>query len=283
MNAVTSPLLITLNDKIEQASRESQIASLELARLLFERDQQLVKQKSIPQSQYDRSRADLDSATAQLAETEARLDNKRVVAPFSGTLGIIRAKLGDYIESGDSITTLQDLSELEIDFSVPARHAPRLKPGLAVTVTTTAFPGEVLAGTIDVIEPQLDPLTRNVNVVALVDNPDELMRPGMSATIEVVLQKRAEALTVPSDAVFVEGGQAYVYVIKPDSLVTRAPVTLGTRLAGVVEVTEGVREGDSVVKAGHQKLYEGAKVMPLTAPADDGPGQQGGNEEGQAR
>ena len=88
----------------------------------------------------------------------------------------------------------------------------------------------MLTGTIDVIEPQLDPVTRSVGVVARVDNPDELLRPGMSATVTVVLSERDGALTVPSEAVFVEGGQAFVYVVKPDSVVTRTPVELGTRL-----------------------------------------------------
>jgi membrane fusion protein (multidrug efflux system) len=85
-------LLITLNDMVEQASKKRQIANLELAQLLFERDRKLVKQKSIPQSQYDRSKANLDIANAQLAETEARLDNKRINAPFAGTIGIIHVK-----------------------------------------------------------------------------------------------------------------------------------------------------------------------------------------------
>ena len=165
-------LLLTLNDSVEQASKERQEANLELARLLFERDASLVKQKSIPQSQYDRSRADLDSAIAQLAETEARLDNKRVVAPFSGTLGIIRAKVGDYIESGDSITTLQDLSALEVDFSVPARHAPRLRPGLAITVTTSAFPDRKFIARLQALDAKVDASTRNLSLRATLEASD---------------------------------------------------------------------------------------------------------------
>ena len=146
---------------------------------------------------------------------------------------------------------------------LPERLLATMRQGNPVTVTTTAYPDHVLEGVIDVIAPQLDPLTRSAGIVARVANPDGLLRPGMSATVSAVLTERDGALTVPSAAVFVEGGQSYVYVIKPDSLVTRTPVSLGTRLADVVEVTEGLVGGQQVVKAGHQKLYEGAKVMPM--------------------
>ena len=132
--------ILTLNDSVEQASRKRQEANLTLARLLFERDASLVKKKSIPQSQFDRSQADLDSAIAQLAETEARLDNKRIVAPFAGTTGIIKVKVGDYIESGTPITSLQDLGELEIDFLRPRQALPQPAPGLDIEVHTAASP-----------------------------------------------------------------------------------------------------------------------------------------------
>ena len=118
-------LLLTLNDNVEQASRARQEANLKLARRLYERDASLIRQKSIPETQFDRSRTDLDSATAQLAETEAELDNKRIVAPFAGTVGIIKVDVGDYVEPGTPITTLQDLSELDGRPSVRHTQPPR--------------------------------------------------------------------------------------------------------------------------------------------------------------
>jgi membrane fusion protein (multidrug efflux system) len=147
-----------------------------------------------------------------------------------------------------------------------------------VAVSTPAFPEVQLTGVVDVIEPVLDEATRTVGIVALVDNPQEVLRPGMSATIAVVLRERDSALTVPAAAVFVEGGQSFVYAIKPDSLVTRVAVTLGTRLTDVVEVIDGLVEGQEVVKAGHQKLYEGAKVMPMSPPPASASGPESSPE-----
>ena len=276
-------LIARLDDAQLSAEAQRARALRDQFKASYERVQSVVDQGAGTPQDLDDAVAALKVAEANLALAETRLAKTRITAPFDGLAGKRRVSRGAFLSAGTPITTLAQIDRLRVTFAVPERILSSLEVGASVTVTTTAFPGEVLTGTIDVVEPQLDPLTRNVNVVALVDNPDELMRPGMSATIEVVLQERAEALTVPSDAVFVEGGQAYVYVIKPDSLVSRTPVSLGTRLTGVVEVTEGLREGDSVVKAGHQKLYEGAKVMPLTAPAADDPGQEGQAEEGPAR
>jgi membrane fusion protein (multidrug efflux system) len=150
-----------------------------------------------------------------------------------------------------------------------------------VTIGTTAYPGYALNGTIDIIEPILDASTRTARVIAVARNPEGKLRPGMSANVTVVLSSREAALTIPSEAVFVEGDQSLVFVINPDSTVARTPLTLGTRLADVVEVLDGLKAGDRVVRAGHQKLFPGAKVFPVSsqetppaggAPADSAQG-----------
>lgn len=215
--------------------------------------------------------AALKVAEADLALAETRLAKTRITAPFTGVAGKRQISRGGFLRTGDPITDLSRIDKLRVSFAVPERVLPSMRVGAKISVQTTAYPDRKLAGTIDVIEPKLDPVSRSVGIVAVFDNPDELLRPGMSATITAVLQQRLQALTVPSAAVFVEGGQAFVYVIKADSVVTRTPVTLGTRLADVVEVTEGVSEGQQVVRAGHQKLYEGAKVAPTSA-GDETPG-----------
>jgi len=224
--------------------------------------------------------AALKVAEANLALAETRLAKTRITAPFAGLAGTRRVSPGAFLRAGDPITDLARIDRLRVSFSVPERLLASMAVGNSVQVTTTAYPDVALSGVIDVVEPQLDPQTRAVGVVALVDNPDGLLRPGMSATVSVVLHQRTRALTVPSAAVFVEGGQAYVYVVKPDSLVTRVPVSLGTRLRDVVEVTAGLEDGQLVVRAGHQKLYEGARVMPV-ASADSTAGA--GGETGAAR
>ena len=259
----TGDLLLTLNDSIEQASRKRQEANLELARLLFDRDARLVKQKSIPQSQYDRSKADLDSAIAQLAETEARLDNKRITAPFAGTVGIIKVKVGDYVEPGTPITTLQDLSELEVDFSVPARHFPKLKKGLAISVRTAAFPQQEFRATLQALDAQVDAGTRNLLLRAALEDSEGLL-PGMFARLVIDLGQPIRVVTVPETAVTysLHGNTVYVVEGGENGLqVSPRVVRAGDSRAGHTAILEGLREGEQVVTVGQNKLHRGAPVV----------------------
>ncbi|MBI3765345.1 MAG: efflux transporter periplasmic adaptor subunit, partial [Ignavibacteriales bacterium] len=100
--------------------------------------------------------------------------------------------------------------------------------------------------------------------VARVQNVGRKFRPGMSANISAVLSERPNAMTIPNEAIFGNGNQLFVFIVKPDSTVARVPLTLGTRLPDVVEVLEGLQPGMKVVRAGHQKLFDGGKVMPMT-------------------
>jgi membrane fusion protein (multidrug efflux system) len=255
-------LLITLNDRVEQASKQRQIANLELAKLLFERDSKLVKQKSIPESQYDRSKADLDGAIAQLAETEARLDNKRVQAPFSGTIGIIHVKVGDYVEPGDTITTLQDLSELEIDFTVPERNFPMLRPGLNILVRSSALPGRELHATLQALDSMVESSTRNLLLRASLKDGKGLL-PGMFAELSIDLDNPVTLVTVPETAVSYSLSGNIVYVIdSTGESRTASPrvVTVGDSRDGLIAILDGVKAGETVVSAGQNKLFRGATV-----------------------
>jgi membrane fusion protein (multidrug efflux system) len=158
---------------------------------------------------------------------------------------------------------------------MPERYVGDLHQSAEVAVSTTAFPGETVSGKVRVVDPVVDPSTRNVRVIARLHNPGERFRPGMSANVEVVLAARDSALTVPSEAVFAEGAAFLVDKVGPDGTVMPAPVTLGIRLPDVVEVTSGLSSGDTVVRAGQQKLFPGAKVMPIEAGAQGAPGAPG--------
>jgi len=254
--------ILTLNDSVELASRSQQEANLKLARQLYERDANLIKKKSIPQSQYDRSLADLDSAIAQLAETNAQLDNKRIVAPFAGTTGIIKVKVGDYIESGTPITNLQDLSELEIDFSVPDRYFPSLKPGLKIAVRVSAFPDRVFHATLSAVDAMVDTSTRNLMLRAELQEGNGLL-PGMFARLVIDLDQSKRVVTVPETAVSYSLHGNTVYVLTQSQGQTTAQprvVKTGATRNGQIAITDGLLSSEWVVTVGQNKLYRGARV-----------------------
>lgn len=268
-------LLATLDDVQLAAEAQRAEALRDQGRSTWERVRTVVEQGAGAPQDLDDATAALKVAEANLDLARARLAKTRITAPFAGSVGLRRVSPGAFVRAGQPLTDLSRLDRLRLTFSVPERLLGRLKAGDAVRIETTAHPGEVLEGAVTVIEPQLDGQTRATRVVATVANPDLRLRPGMSATVTLVLDERTEALTVPDEAVFVTGGQAFVFVVKPDSTVARAAVQLGTRLPGVVEVTGGLDGGQVVVRAGHQKLYDGAKVRP-TGGAEAAAGAEGG-------
>ncbi len=260
--------------QLDDAELSAQVARAEALRdqqrITFERVKAVVDQGAGAPQDLDDAAAALKVAEANLAVAQAKLAKTKITAPFAGILGARRVSPGAFLRGGTAITDLAQIKQIRVTFTAPERFLSKLKHGATVKVATTAYPDHELIGTIDVIEPQLDAGTRSARIVARVDNPGELFRPGMSADVAVVLNERGQALTVPSEAVFVEGQQAFVYVVGPDSVVVRTPVELGTRLTDAVEVQSGLESGVQVVKAGHQKLFPGAKVMPITG---RGPGQ----------
>jgi membrane fusion protein (multidrug efflux system) len=256
--------LVVLNNKEELASRRNQAAALELAELLFERDRSLIERHSIPQTQFDRSRADLERARAQLAETEARIANKRIEAPFSGTIGIKKVDVGDYLSPGTVIATLQDHSELEIDFTVPARYTPQLRAGLRVDVRVDAYPGQTFSAIVTAVDARIDPNTRNVLLRAQLEKDSGLV-PGMFAELDVDLGEQHQLVTVPETAMTYSLQGNTVYVIEPtedgaltaNARVVRAGKVRDSRVA----VLDGVRSGEKVVSVGQNKLYRGVRVV----------------------
>jgi membrane fusion protein, multidrug efflux system len=228
-----------------------------------ERVRSVVEQGAGAPQDLDDAAAALKVAEANLEVARARLAKTRITAPFEGVTGARRVSPGAFLRTGQAVTSLARLRDLRVNFSAPERVLPLLVRGSAVRVSTSAWPGYEETGSVTVVEPVLDPVTRTAGVVARVPNPQERFRPGMSAGIVITLGAGREALTVPAEAVFSEGDRAFVYLVKPDSTVARTPVRLGVRLSDAVEVIEGITAGAIVVRAGHQKLYEGAKVAPI--------------------
>jgi membrane fusion protein (multidrug efflux system) len=276
-------LIARIDDAQLKAETDRAEALRDQSRTAYQRVKVVVEEGAGATQDLDDAAAALKVAEANLSWAQARLAKTRITAPFPGMLGARRVSPGAFLRAGEPITDLARVEELRVNFSAPERFLAKLTRGAEVQVTTTAYPGLAVTGKIDVIEPVLDPQTRSARIVARVANPEGKLRPGMSANVAAVLEQRPSALTIPSEAVFVEGAQAYVYVVKPDSTVTRTAVTLGTRTRDVVEVLAGLSVDASVVRAGHQKLFEGARIMPVVnQPASaGGPGGTAtGSEEG---
>ena len=268
-------VLARLDDSQLKAEVDRAEATRDQAKSSYDRVKEVVEQKAGSAQDMDDAAAALKVADANLALARTRLSKTRIVAPFSGVVGSKKVSPGAYLRAGTAITDLAQIAELKVIFSAPERYLSTLKRGSEVTVSTPAFPNSLLSGRIDVVDPVLDPGTRSAQVIARVRNPRGEFRPGMSANVSAVLSERMNALTIPNEAVFAEGNQTFVYVVGPDSTVARTAVQLGTRLSDVVEVVNGLEPGARIVVAGHQKLFDKARVIPIDSHADAAGGQGG--------
>lgn len=260
-------VLAVLNDTELRAEARRAAALRDQARLTFERFEQLSREQIASPQDRDNARAALQVAEANLGLARARLSKTHVLAPFSGVVGSRLVSPGAYLRAGDAITELARIDTVKVAFAVPERFLADLRRGAGVTVTTVVFPGKQFTGTVNVLDPILDAGTRSARLSARIPNPQGELRPGMSADVTAVIAERTQAVTVPDEAVFAEGDRNFVFVVQPDSTVVRRPVKLGARQPGRVEVREGLQGGEKVVRAGHQKLFDGAKVSPVQAAA----------------
>jgi membrane fusion protein (multidrug efflux system) len=267
--------LARLDDREFRAEAERTQAQRDQAQSNHERSKKLSEDGAISGQELEDARTALRVAEAVAALAQARFEKTRIRAPYAGLVGVRRVSPGAYLREGTVITDLTRVDEMKVTFSAPERYARQLKAGVAVELHTPAFPGERFHGRLSVVDPVVDSGTRTLRLVARIPNPGYRLRPGMSADVNVTLAERNQALAVPDEAVFAEGNQNFVYVVQPDSTVARAAVTLGSRDSMQVEVVAGLTPGALVVRAGHQKLFPGAKVLPVSAggpPASDAAG-----------
>jgi membrane fusion protein (multidrug efflux system) len=268
-------LLVKL-DAAELAATLSRAEAIrDQRRIAYERVQVVVSQSAGTPQDLDNASAELKIAESDVALAKARLRKSAITAPFSGRVGARMVSPGAFVQPGTPITDLVAIGTINVIFTAPERFVSQLELGAEVQISTTAYPDVVLVGTIDVVNPVLDPATRSVEIIARADNPGERFRPGMSANVSAILAQRNDALTIPAEAVFAEGDQTLVYVVTPDSTVAKTPIALGLRLAGAVEVDAGLQADQEVVRAGHQKLFDGAKVMPIRSHPDGNSGESG--------
>lgn len=268
--------LIQMDSDVEKASLATAEAELGLARVEFERGRNLVGRQAISKSEFDRLAATLEKSNASVAQLKATLAKKRILAPFAGTIGIRQVDVGDYLASGTTIATLQDLSTLYVDFFLPEQNAPQLAIGQRVRVSVAAYPGEVFEGQISAINPKVETTTRNLQVRATLDNPDEKLLPGMFANLDVLLPEEPSRVRVPETAITytLYGNSVYVIAEKKDEqgnvqkddkgqavlVVERRFVETGQRRDGWVVILKGLQAGERVVTDGQLKLDSGAHV-----------------------
>ncbi|WP_404384188.1 efflux RND transporter periplasmic adaptor subunit [Caenispirillum salinarum] len=273
-------LLVKLDDDSRAAELKRAEANLSLSQRNFNRAEELYRRQNLPVSSRDEALAKLRADEAALELARVNMEKTELRAPFSGLLGLRQASVGDYLRAGDAIVNLEDVDPIKVDFRVPEVFAHRLKTGQPIRMKVDAVPGQAFDGTVYAIDPQVDVQGRSVMLRARVPNTDGPLRPGMFARVTLVLDERPNALVVPEEALIPQGTSQAVYKVV-DGMVEAQPVTIGQRRKGIVEVTEGLSEGDTVITAGQIKVRPGQPVTVMPVGGSGGSGGPGGAGEGQ--
>ncbi len=263
-----SDLLVKLDISSEQAQLRAVEAQLELARLNLERERNLLKDRLISQSEFDTAEATLKQYQANADTIRTTIEKKSIRAPFAGRLGVRLVNLGQYLDIGKPIVSLQSLTPVFGDFSLPQQELGRLKTGLRVRLATDAYPDRRFEGSLTTINPDVDQATRGVVLQATFESPDQLLRPGMFARFEVLLPNEQRVLTVPLTAVLSEPFGDSVYVIeskteggKATETVRQQFVHTGRARGDLITVESGLKAGEKIVSSGVFKLRNGMTVV----------------------
>jgi membrane fusion protein (multidrug efflux system) len=261
--------LLQLRADNDIAQLESLNASAQLARITYKRNQAQFRAKTISKQTLDIDKANLDMAVANVAQQQALVDKKLIRAPFTGRLGVRLVNIGQYLEAGTVIGTLQALDTVFVDFFLPQQALASLKTGQKVTLTTDAYPAQNFTGTITVINPKIDINTRNVQVRATLKNPKHKLLPGMYVTVKVTTGLTQRYITLPRTAITFNPFGATVYRVedigkdengKPKLIAKQNFVTTGDTRGDQIAILKGVNEGETIVTSGQIKLRNGSPV-----------------------
>lgn len=255
-------LLVELDSEVEQAALQEAKVTLAEDKRVLDHYEKLIRTRAVSQTVLDEQKAKVATSEARLAAAQAALSQLYIKAPFSGVLGFRLVSPGTLVEPGDSITTLDAIDVLKLEFSVPEFWIGKIQAGDSLAATSVAYPGKVFNARVFAVGNRVDPVTRAVILKARIDNSERLLKPGMS--LEVVLNGAArEVLLIAEEALLQEGSTRFVYVVTADNKVERRPVETGIRKNGVVEIVSGLKAGEQIVREGAQKVRPGSQVTIL--------------------
>ncbi|MCX7106209.1 MAG: efflux RND transporter periplasmic adaptor subunit [Methylococcales bacterium] len=261
--------LLQLRAKDEIAKLEALKATAEINRITYNRNLAQFEVNAISKQTLDIDKANLEVATANVNQQQALLNKKLIRAPFTGKLGIRLIDVGQYLEAGTAISTLQALDTIFVDFFLPQQALSSLKTGQRITLNSDAYPTDTFTGEITVINPKVDTNTRNVKIRATLNNPNHKLLPGMYVTVSITTGSAQRYITLPRTTITFNSFGSTVYRLenngqdekgKAKLIAKQSLVTTGATRGDQITILTGVKEGETIVTTGQIKLRNGSPV-----------------------
>lgn len=269
-NVQDGDLLLQQDVSSETAQLRAAEATLALKKANHDRAKELRAENVVTQAAYDQARAEFEQAQAAIDNIRSVIAKKTIRAPFAGRLGIRLINLGQNLDAGEPIVSLQALDPIFVNFSLPQNQIAQIQLGLAVRITTDTLPGEVIEGRITALNPQVEEATRNLRIQATVDNRQERLRPGMFVDVDIILPQQNDVLAIPTTAVLYAPYSDSVFIVEKtsadkggkDGLVLRQQlVRLGAQRGDYIAVLTGLQKGEEIVSTGVFKYRNGQNVV----------------------
>jgi membrane fusion protein (multidrug efflux system) len=262
-------VLVELDTRQERAQLAAVEAQRDLARLNFERMRGLLNERVVSRAEYDLATAEQAETEARVGEIRAAIARKTIRAPFSGILGLRQVNLGQYLSAGDPVVSLQSLNPIYVNLGVPQQSAGQMTVGRLVRITTEEVGGAQFTGRVTAIDSIVDETTRNIQVQATLANADGKLRPGMFVQAEVILGASQSVVALPASAISYAPYGDSVFVVTdlkdPNGNSYRGVrqqfVKLGSARGDQIAVVSGINPGDEIVTSGVFKLRNGAAVL----------------------
>lgn len=276
-------LLFRLRDDEQRARLQEAEAAVVLAERVYQRAQHLSGEGVVSAEELDRAKAEIEQAKARREVARVELARTEIRAPFDGMVGARLVSPGDRVmggmnlggTSGDTtgLVQIDAVDRLKLVFSVPEIAIPIMEVGAPVELSVTPYPGRRFKGQVYFVAPSVDPRNRRVLLKAYVPNADHEMRGGMSATVFLEIDHRANALVVPEASVVYDVAGSFVWRLRDDDTAEKVPVEIGVRQDGAVEIAKGLAAGDRIVSAGTHKVIAGKPLSfeGMQAAKADGP------------
>lgn len=270
--------------RAEAALRQAE-ANLSNTRLEYQRKESLHKEELVTKQQFDDvstrlslAEAEVDRAKASLSLAKQRLSKTGIISPLSGVIKERKVEKGNYVRNGTPLFTIIQNNPIKLNFTVTEKDVGKLKIGQDVLLRVDALPEKEFQGKLSIVYPSLDEKTRTLQIEAQIPNPKGLLKPGLFAHVMLYTGSERDTIIVPVTALLYEADKIKIFIIEGDRAKER-PVRIGQKYklqskvgsqeSGVrefTEITEGVKEAETVVTVGQQNLFENAKVNIVGSP-----------------
>lgn len=263
-------LLVQLDVEVEQAQLNAAESTARLTKVELDRSQRLIATGSVTQSQLDKAIADHENAKANVENLKAVIARKTIRAPFTGEVGIRQINLGQYVPQGAPIVPIQSNDQVFVNFTLPQQALAKVTSGMVVDLISDVYPDQKFTGTITAISPQIDPVTRTVELQGTLENPNGLLRAGLFVRVSVTLPEKNVVTVVPSTAILYAPYGNSIFIVEPDTneageqiglKVKQSFIRVDAHKGDFASISKGLEVGDQVVSAGAFKLRNGGSVV----------------------